>query len=169
MKMYPLALGGFSYLESAEVPFWFVDSYRKNEEIEKNPKTMQKRYMAVKREARPLGKNLHELRVLTEIRNGVSSLLPKYYIPMNIPGFDINQNPIIMMDFLSDGSLGEYLKKRKRTVSLLTKVNLLFAASMALKYLESYKIVHLDVKPNNFMISPGLLVKIIDFGESFHP
>ena len=49
MKTYPLALGGFSYLESAEVPFWFVDSYRKKEDLDLNSRTMQKKFMALKR------------------------------------------------------------------------------------------------------------------------
>ena len=40
---------------------------------------------------------------------------------------------------------------------------------MALRHLESYRVVHLDVKPNNVMIAPGLLIKLIDFGEAFHP
>ena len=101
MKTYPLALGGFSYLESAEVPFWFVDSYRKKEDLDLNSRTMQKKFMALKRQSRSHGKNMHEMRILTEIRNGVSNLLPKYYIPMNVPGYEVNENPLIMMDFLS--------------------------------------------------------------------
>ena len=51
----------------------------------------------------------------------------------------------------------------------MSKLYLLFSISSALRHLENYKIVHLDIKPNNVMLSPGLQVKIIDFGEAFHP
>lgn len=74
-----------------------------------------------------------------------------------------------MMEFLPDGNLSEFTKNRKKCISLLTKLYLLYSVSMALRHLESYKIVHLDIKPNNVMLAPGLQVKIIDFGEAFHP
>lgn len=53
---------------------------------------------------------------------------------------------------------------RKKTLSLLSKMYLLLSITMGLRYLETYNVVHLDVKPNNIMIAPGLNVKIIDFG-----
>lgn len=30
-------------------------------------------------------------------------------------------------------------------------------------------VVHLDLKPNNVMLAPGLQTKLIDYGEAFHP
>lgn len=39
----------------------------------------------------------------------------------------------------------------------------------AVRYLRDYEIVHLDLKPNNVMIFWNMLVKLIDFGESYHP
>ena len=73
------------------------------------------------------------------------------------------------MEFLPDGNLVEFIRGRKKCTSLLTKLYLLFSISSALRHLEGYKIVHLDIKPNNVMLSPGLQIKIIDFGEAFHP
>ena len=32
-----------------------------------------------------------------------------------------------------------------------------------------HKIVHLDLKPENILLLKNLLIKIIDFGESYHP
>lgn len=74
-----------------------------------------------------------------------------------------------MMEFLPDGNMIEFLRNRRKCISLLTKLYLLYSVTTALRHLDSYKIVHLDIKPNNVMIAPGLQVKIIDFGEAFHP
>jgi len=34
----------------------------------------------------------------------------------------------------------------------------------AARYLKLYNIVHLDLKPNNVMVSKTLMTKLIDFG-----
>ena len=126
--------------------------------------------MVIKRENRPHGKNLHEYRVLVEMRNSINNLFPKYYIPMNLQKkYKHDENPLIMMDFLPDGNLVEFMRNRKKSISLLTKIYLLHSIASALRHLEGYKIVHLDVKPNNIMLAPGLQIKMIDFGEAFHP
>ena len=47
--------------------------------------------MALKRDSRPQNsKNLHEYNILAEIRNGFSTYFPKYYLPINFPGYNIN-------------------------------------------------------------------------------
>ncbi len=97
------------------------------------------------------------------MRNGVCSLFPKYYIPINLPDVDYKTSPILMVDLLLEGNLFEYSKKRKVSISLYSKVYIMYSITLALKFLEYYKIVHLDLKPNNIMITQNLLVKIIDF------
>lgn len=41
--------------------------------------------------------------------------------------------------------------------------------SQSLRYLSEYKIAHLDLKPTNIMTNRKLTIKLIDFGESYHP
>lgn len=94
----------------------------------------------------------------------MSQFFPKYFVPINHPDFNIKENPLLMMELLTEGNLNEFVRCRNRSISLLSKIYLLFSISMGLRYLDNYKIVHLDIKPNNIMIAPGLLVKIIDFG-----
>jgi serine/threonine protein kinase len=44
-----------------------------------------------------------------------------------------------------------------------------FMILQGLRYLKDYQIAHLDLKLANIMIGSRLVVKIIDFGESYHP
>ena len=46
---------------------------------------------------------------------------------------------------------------------------ILFMIVQGARYLKQSNIVHLDLKPNNIMISKSLMIKIIDYGESYHP
>lgn len=66
-------------------------------------------------------------------------------------------------------SLQDYVQRFKTTLSQQTIVFLAYQISQGLRYLKDYRVVHLDIKLSNIMVSKKLAVKIIDFGESFHP
>jgi serine/threonine protein kinase len=73
------------------------------------------------------------------------------------------------MDFIPFKSLRDYLKFNRESMSLITKIYLIFSITQSLRYIRDFRIVHLDLKPNNIMIFCNLLIKLIDFGESYHP
>lgn len=75
----------------------------------------------------------------------------------------------VVMDYIPFKNLREYMRANSLSVSLTTKLYLMFSITQSLRYIRDFKIVHLDLKPNNIMIYCNLLIKLIDFGESYHP
>ena len=61
------------------------------------------------------------------------------------------------------------MKKFSLTTSQPTIVYFAYLIIQGLRSLKDYKIAHLDIKPSNVMIGKKLAVKLIDFGESYHP
>ena len=163
--------GGFATIYATELLFWFVYSSEGNEymAISKEDcrceKSLVHRLVAVKREAEGCSRNQHELRILQMIKNGHPHFLPKYYIPVN------EENPFpncLLMDYLPFRNLGDFIH-HNTTACLQTKLFLMFHTVQAVRHLREYSIVHLDLKPSNIMLFCNLLVKLIDFGESYHP
>ena len=60
--------------------------------------------------------------------------------------------------------LSIYLEKNKNVMSIFTKIALLSNIANGLRFLNSHRIVHMDLAPKNILVSNGLLTKIIDFG-----
>jgi len=73
------------------------------------------------------------------------------------------------MDFIPFKTLRDYLKSNRDSMSLITKIYLILSITQSLRYIRDFRIVHLDLKPSNIMIFCNLLIKLIDFGESYHP
>lgn len=74
-----------------------------------------------------------------------------------------------MVDYLNHPTLAEYIAKNKETMSYQTKIYLGYIIAQGLRYLQEYQIAHLDLKPANIMVCKQMMVKLIDFGESYHP
>lgn len=73
-----------------------------------------------------------------------------------------------MMDYNPNiFDLSMYLQKYKNVLSIRTKLLLLSNIANGLRFLNSNKIVHMDLAPKNILVSAGLLTKIIDFGEAY--
>jgi serine/threonine protein kinase len=114
----------------------------------------------------PQSRNAHELLVLKKMKNGASIFFPKYYLPTNKP------NPFathLLLDFIPFATLSDFLLANRPLLSLPSLTYLMFSLTQALRYLRDYRIVHLDLKPSNIMLYCNMLVKLVDFGESYHP
>jgi hypothetical protein len=69
------------------------------------------------------------------MKTGYIPSMPKYFIPVNIPEYDFLTNPLIMMDLLIDGSLAEFLTRRKKSLSFYGKLTIMLSITMGLKFL----------------------------------
>jgi hypothetical protein len=179
-EMSRISEGGFASILLTELKYWYVYSSEGHEFMSlnqfenKSPKNMLHKFVAVKRELEGVerggraegGRNRHEMKILKKIKNGSSIFLAKYYIPINKPS---PFGEAILMDYIPFKNLGDYLRSARLSLSLLSRLYLMFSIVQALRYLRDYRIVHLDLKPNNIMIFCNMLVKLIDFGESYHP
>ena len=71
------------------------------------------------------------------------------------------------MELIAGDELDTFIEKQL-TLSLWSKVYVLLNILQGLRHLVSQKIVHLDLKPSNIIISRNYITKIIDFGEAYH-
>jgi hypothetical protein len=77
----------------------------------------------------------NEKLILTKIKNGLSVFLPKYYI---IPDKNDELKDDLLMDFINYPTLGEYIKMHKETISIQSKLFLIYIIAQALRSLKSY-------------------------------
>jgi serine/threonine protein kinase len=92
--------------------------------------------------------------------------LPKYYL---LAEKDNSYENDLLVDYIGHPNLSDYIDKNRSTLSLNTKIYFVLMIAQALRYLKEYRIAHLDLKPSNIMTHRRLNLKLIDFGESYHP
>ncbi len=95
---------------------------------------------------------LHEVRVATRLRhpNILSGLNASY----------IDDHFVIAME-LGEESLADRIERR---VSTAGKLDLAGQALAAIAHAHEHKIIHCDIKPENFILFPGGQLKLADFG-----
>ena len=101
-----------------------------------------------------------------KIKSGLSLYFNKYYFLL---GKDPDDEYTLISDYIQGPNLYNYCVQNRSTLSFQTKIYLCIMIAQSLRYLSSYKIAHLDLKPTNIMMTRNLKTKLIDFGESYHP
>ena len=82
--------------------------------------------------------------------------------------------PFIVMEYMENGDLNQYLKKYRLAISdfspnkLPTSILVYMAVQIAsgMRYLASHKYVHRDLATRNCLVGQNFVVKIADFGMS---
>jgi serine/threonine-protein kinase len=81
-----------------------------------------------------------------------------------IDGGTINEIPYIIMDFVEGIPIDQYLKEKLPAEK--DKIALFLEICETIQFAHNHLILHLDIKPNNILVSEGGKVKLLDFGIS---
>ncbi|MBR3652058.1 MAG: protein kinase [Victivallales bacterium] len=87
----------------------------------------------------------------------------RIYSLRKVTKFGIELGYDLMMEYLTGHDLGD--KVLNKVLPLEDKIRVMYQAIQALNFLHKKKIIHLDIKPSNFMLVNGK-IKLIDFGVS---
>jgi len=99
---------------------------------------------------------LHEVRVATKLKHpNILAVLNASYI---------DDRFVIAME-LGDESLAERIERRTSTARAF---DLAHQGLSALAFAHEHKIIHCDIKPENFILFPGNQLKLADFGFAKH-
>lgn len=106
-------------------------------------------------------KTQHEKFIIRKLKNGTCMYVPKYYQVFEKSNA---YHDDLIMDHINYPDLRDYLYYTQETLSYHTKIFLCSIIAQAIRYLGSYQVVHLDLKPRNIMLCRYMNIKIIDFG-----
>ena len=87
----------------------------------------------------------------------------RIYALRKVTKFGIELGYDLLMEYLTGHDLGD--KVLNKVLPLEDKIRVMYQAIQALAFLHKKKVIHLDIKPSNFMLVNGK-IKLIDFGVS---
>lgn len=76
----------------------------------------------------------------------------------------LEDQPIVVMEFVSPKNLQHVLDDAEEKIDFKRRVTFAYEVSIALEYIHENRIVHLDLKPANVLISNDGHCKLADFG-----
>ena len=110
---------------------------------------------------------VNEIKVLKQINHQSISK----FIGFSPRNYENKRNPVIMLEYIENGSLKDIITKLKSNQVIQgwdnTKVLInIYGIASSLQYLHSLDIIHRDICPNNILLDESLFPKLADFGLS---
>lgn len=102
--------------------------------------------------------------MLANLRTAKCSYFPRYF---HSTQKNYDYRDCLLMDYLPGPTLADELRADR--LSHFSKLQILSHLTNAIRFLERYRIAHLDLSPANIIVNRDFSVKVIDFGEAFHP
>lgn len=87
--------------------------------------------------------------------------------------FEENNTVYFVMEYLDGGDVRSLVKSRGHGLSEAETISIITPIAMAVEYIHSHLLLHLDIKPDNIVMRKGLdgqpdIPVLIDFGISLH-
>lgn len=130
---------------------------------DKNPKYYAMKIYSSSNEATIIGK--HEIDVKREIKARLESkCIKNIFFCETVESFQYQNHHILINELL-----GKSLKERisEDIISFEEIMKIYMHLKLCLKTLHSFGFVHSDIKPENILIDPNGIVKLIDFGSTY--
>lgn len=151
----PFAQGGFGKIEKARIRYELVDFDNKNREEATGE-------IVRKSDFKSSNKIEHEQKILQLFRNEEHANIMQYFISEQT-GF----RKYVFSKFEPNLSLDKYMRANRKSLSLQTIARLMEHTLKGLMFLKEKHIAHLDIKPNNIIVTKELRAKLADFGEAY--
>ncbi len=84
---------------------------------------------------------------------------------VTVHDFGLDQGHLfIVMEYIPPGTDLKSLIKERGRLSVTESLELMIQACQGVGYAHRAGLVHCDIKPHNFLVTPDMLVKVTDFG-----
>lgn len=95
------------------------------------------------------------------MRTATSSYLPRYYQAHEA---EYEYRSYFLVDYVRGCNLFEEMSRKSRSMGSSSRCYLLYHLTNGLRFLSGKAITHLDLNPNNILVTSEMGIKIVDFG-----
>jgi serine/threonine protein kinase len=102
-----------------------------------------------------------------EVEQMIQPLLDGPHVPRCVATGDLTRSPYIVMERIAGSPVAKLVERAPLPPEEVARVGA--ALADALHAVHSQQVIHLDVKPENFLLRPSGEAVLLDFGFAYHP